>query len=85
MAPKYVSNADKLARQILEASAKGPSGQKLTLPIIEGWRYGGLPDAIGHAVRLGWLTYEGTWLVTAAGEEVGRPSRAGVKTKRKRL
>jgi hypothetical protein len=50
MAPKYVSNADKLARQIL-----------------------------------GWLTYEGAWLVTAAGEEVGRPSRAGVKTKRKRL
>jgi hypothetical protein len=85
MAPKYVSNANKLARRILKASTKGPAGQKLTLPIIESWLYGELPDAIGHAIRLGWLTYEGAWLVTAAGEEVGRPSRAGVKTKRKRL
>ena len=90
MVNSYTSRSDKLARQILKASTKGPAGQKLTLPIIEGWLYGELPDAVGgaiaHALQEGWLAYrEGAWLATPAGEEIGKRSRAGVKTKRKRL
>ena len=50
----------------------------------------GMPDAVGgaiaHALQEGWLAYrEGAWLATPAGEEIGKRSRAGVKTKRKRL
>ena len=90
MASKYTSGVDKLARQILKASTRGPVGQKLTLPIIEGWLYGELPDAVGgaiaRAIQEGWLAYrEGVWVVTPAGEEIGKRSRAGVKTKRRRL
>lgn len=90
MANKYTSRVDKLARQILKASTKGPAGQKLTLPIIEGWLYGKSPDAVGgaiaHALQEGWLAYrEGAWVVTPPGEEIGKHSRAGVKSKRKRL
>ena len=89
MVSNYTSPADKLARKILKAASKGPAGQKITLPIIEGWLYGELPDAIGgaiaYAIQQGWLRYEGVWLVTPAGAEIGRRSRAGVKTKRKRL
>jgi hypothetical protein len=90
MVSKYTSRVDKLARQILKASTKGPAGQKLTLPIIEGWLYGELPDnvggAIAHAIQEGWLAYrEGAWVVTPAGEEIGKRSRAGVRNKVRRL
>jgi hypothetical protein len=90
MVSNYTSPPDKLARQILKAATKGAAGQRLTLPIIEGWLYGELPEAIGgaihHAVEAGWLRYqEGAWMVTPTGEKIGRRSRAGVKTKRKRL
>ena len=82
MAHLYTSPADKLARKILKAASKEPA-QKLTLPIIEGWLLGELPEAIGGAIAFvveqGWLRYEGGGLVTPAGEELGKRSRAGVK------
>ena len=88
MVNRYTSRSDKLARQILKASTKGPAGQKLTLPIIEGWLYGELPDnvgeAIAHAIQEGWLAYrEGAWVATPAGEEIGKRSRAGIKKRRR--
>ena len=59
------------------------SRAEITLPIIEGWMYGELPDAVGgaiaHALQEGWLAYrEGAWVTTPAGEEIGKRSRAGV-------
>jgi hypothetical protein len=43
MAHRYASHAEKLARLILKAPSKGPAGQRLTLPIFEGWLLGERP------------------------------------------
>jgi len=87
---RYVSPADKLARQILKAATNGLLPQPITLPIVKaGFAEATADDiqaAVGHAIRSGWLTArEGGWRLTAAGEEIGRRSRAGIRNKLRRF
>ena len=79
MARQYISTTDKLARQILKVATKGLADEPLTLSIAKSW----FPEAtwaeggaaIAHGVEQGWLTEQGgAWLLTAAGEEIGRRS-----------
>jgi hypothetical protein len=90
MARQYVSPADKFVRQILKAAIKGSPAQALTRSTIEAWFEKATADdiaaAIAHGIREGWLTSQAdAWLVTAAGKDIGRRSRAGVKNKLRRL
>ena len=90
MAHQYVSPADKLVRQILKAATKDAPRQLITMSTIEGWFEKATADdiaaAIAHGVQEGWLTVRAdVWLVTGAGEDIGRRSRAGVKNKLRRL
>jgi hypothetical protein len=81
---RYVSPADKLARQILKAATNGLLLQPVTLSNTKASFAEATADdiraAIGHAIRSGWLiAREGGWRLTAAGEETGRRSRAGIR------
>ncbi len=90
MAHRYASPADKLARQILKTASRNEPGQLFTVALIASWFVDASPDAIraamAHAVREGWLVEQNNaWRVTAAGEAIGRRSRAGIVNKKRRL
>jgi hypothetical protein len=88
MVNQYVSPADKLARQVVKFAAKDTLDKPLTLALVATWIEGETPSAIDaaidHATREGWLvvSHDG-WMLTAAGEEIGRRSRAGIRNKRR--